>query len=118
MNDSGPETTLVLPELLQGQWSSAMILTYGADLGFFEQRLAGQLAQVPLRLVLGDGRQLRKKLDEAARTGQRLKMANRSYLAAPIRHSRAALARPAHFSSAATALGTDSTPCTDFENRA
>lgn len=92
MNDSAPETTLVLPELLQGQWSSAMILTYGADLGFFEQRLAGQLAQVPLRLVLGDGRQLRKKLDEAARTGQRLK-ANRSYLAAPIRHFRAAHAK-------------------------
>ncbi|MBT2550535.1 hypothetical protein [Arthrobacter sp. ISL-65] len=93
MNDGTPKPTLVLPELLQGQWSSAVILTYGADLGFFEQRLAGQLARVPLRLVLGDGRRLGEKLAEAATTGQRLKMANRSYLAAPIRHSRAAHAK-------------------------
>jgi hypothetical protein len=93
MNDSTPKPTLVLPELLQGQWSSAMILTYGADLGFFERHLAGQLARVPLRLVLGDGRRLGEKLVEAATTGQRLKMANRSYLAAPIRHSRAAHAK-------------------------
>lgn len=93
MNESGPSSTVVLPDVLQGQWSSAIILTYGADLGFFEQRLAGQLAQVPLRLVLGDSRRLSEKLVEAATTGQRLKMANRSYLAAPIRHSKAAHAK-------------------------
>ncbi|MEV7604186.1 hypothetical protein AB0N65_01925 [Paenarthrobacter sp. NPDC089322] len=93
MKDSTPQPTLVLPELLQGQWSSSLILTYGADLGFFEHRLAGQLARVPLRLVLGDGRRLGEKLAEAATTGQRLRMANRSYLAAPIRHSRAAHAK-------------------------
>jgi hypothetical protein len=93
MSESAPNSTLVLPDVLQGQWSSAIILTYGADLGFFEQRLVGQLAQVPLRLVLGDSRRLSERLAEAATTGQRLKMANRSYLAAPIRHSRAAHAK-------------------------
>lgn len=88
-----PNPSLVLPDLLQGQWSSAVILTYGADLAFFEGRLVGQLAQVPLRVLLGDGRRISEKLAEAASTGQRLRMANRSYMAAPIRHSRAAHAK-------------------------
>lgn len=93
MSSTAPDPALVVPDLLQGQWSGAMILTYGADLGFFEARLAGQLAQVPLRIVLGDGTRLTEKLAEAATTGQRLRMANRSYLAASVRHPRAVHAK-------------------------
>ena len=85
--------SLVLPELIQGSWTSAVILTYGADSFFFEGILIGQLAQVPLRAILADGRHVDKTFQEAADTGQRLRMANRTYLAAPIRHARAAHAK-------------------------
>ena len=85
--------SLVVPDRLQGAWTSALILTYGTNLDFFETRLMSQLAQVPLRLILGDGQQLEKTFDEAANTGQRHRMANRAYLVGPIRHPRAAHAK-------------------------
>jgi hypothetical protein len=85
--------TLVLPDLLQGRWSSTVVVTFGADLSFFNAKLVGQLAQVPLRLILADGEQLTRRLHEAATTGQRLPMTNRSYLATPIRHTSAAHAK-------------------------
>ena len=85
--------SLVVPDLLQGTWTSAVILSYGANLAFFESRLMSQLAQVPLRVVLADGHQLDSTFLDAANTGQRLHMANRAYLAGPIRHPRAAHAK-------------------------
>ncbi len=84
---------LVVPELLQGQWSSALILTFGADLGFFESRLLSQLAAVPLRVILADDDRLNEKFTEALETGQRLRRTNRTYLAAAIRHSGSAHAK-------------------------
>ncbi|WP_114201977.1 hypothetical protein [Janibacter anophelis] len=93
MTASTQDSTLVLPDLIQGQWTSAVILTYGADLAFFEAQLMGQLGQVPLRVILSDGQQFTKKLNEAASTGQRLRGLNRSYLGAPIRHMQAAHAK-------------------------
>ncbi|TWE10475.1 hypothetical protein [Rudaeicoccus suwonensis] len=86
-------TSLVVPELLQGQWTTAIISTFGANLTFFESRLMGQLAQVPLRIILADGQQLLRGLEEAARTGQRHRLANKAYVAAPIRHPHAAHAK-------------------------
>lgn len=84
---------LTLPDLIQGQWSSAIILTYGADLAFYEGRLLQQLAQVPLRLVLADERQLAAKFAELGGAGQGLRHANRTYAVTPIRHPRAAHAK-------------------------
>ena len=81
---------VVVPELLQGQWTTALICTFGVNLMFFETRLMSQLAQVPLRIILADGDQLASTLGEAARTGQRHRLANKAYVAAPIRHPRAA----------------------------
>lgn len=86
-------STLVLPDLLQGQWASAVITTFSADLAFFNARLVSQLAQVPLRMILADGERLTQRLHEAATTGQRLRMTNRSYLVTPIRHTSAAHAK-------------------------
>jgi hypothetical protein len=80
----------VVPELLQGQWTTALICTYGVNLAFFETRLMSQLAQVPLRIVLADNEKLASTLGEAARTGQRHRLANKAYVIAPIRHPRAA----------------------------
>ena len=88
-----PRPNLVVPELLQGRWTTALICTFGANLMFFETRLMNQLAEVPLRLVLADNRQLAATLVEASRTGQRHRLANRAYVAAPIRHPRAAHAK-------------------------
>jgi hypothetical protein len=85
--------TLVVPDLLQGQWSAALITTFGADLTFFNAKLARQLSQVPLRMILADGQMLSLRLREAATTGQRLRSIGRSYLAAPVRHAGAAHAK-------------------------
>jgi len=87
---SSPRSDIVIPELLQGQWTAALICTFGADLTFFETRLLGQLAQVPLRILLADHAQLANTLAESARTGQRHRLANKAYVAAPVRHARAA----------------------------
>jgi hypothetical protein len=85
-----PRPKVVIPELLQGQWTTALICTFGVNLTFFETRLMSQLAQVPLRIILADNERLVATLDEAARTGQRHRLANKAYIAAPIRHPRAA----------------------------
>ena len=92
MNEA-PRPDLVLPELLQGQWTTALICTYGADLTFFETRLLSQLAQIPLRIILADNERLASTLEEASRTGQRHRLANKAYVAAPIRHRRSAHAK-------------------------
>ena len=84
---------LVVPEMLQGEWTSMVILTYGASIGFFESRLLRQLAQVPTRLVLADQLSLQGTLDRAGSSGQRLAQLNRTYVIAPIRHPRAAHAK-------------------------
>jgi hypothetical protein len=85
-----PRPSVVIPDLLQGQWTTTLICTFGVNLTFFETRLMSQLAQVPLRIILADDQQLASALGEAARTGQRHRLANKAYVAAPIRHSRAA----------------------------
>ena len=88
-----PRPSVVVPDLLQGQWTTALICTFGVDLTFFETRLLSQLAQVPLRIILADGQRLAATLGEAARTGQRHRLANKAYVAAPIRHHHAAHAK-------------------------
>jgi hypothetical protein len=90
---AAPRRDVVLPELLQGQWTTALICTYVADLTFFENRLLSQLAQVPLRVIMADDERLASTLGEAARTGQRHRLANRAYVAAPLRHPRSARAK-------------------------
>ncbi len=87
---AAPRPDVVIPELLQGRWTTALICTFGADLTFFESRLMIQLAQVPLRIILADNERLAFTLGEAARTGQRHRLANKAYMAAPIRHPRSA----------------------------
>jgi hypothetical protein len=87
---AAPRPSVVVPELLQGQWTTALICTFGVDLMFFETRLMSQFAQVPLRIILADDQQMGSTLGEAARTGQRHRLANKAYVAAPIRHPRAA----------------------------
>ncbi len=90
---SAATASVVLPELIQGPWTSLVVLTYGADLTFFDSHLLRQLSQVPLRIILADSVRLAETLSEAAATGQSHKHANRSYLVAPIRHARAAHAK-------------------------
>ena len=86
-------SSLVVPELIQGSWTSTVILTFGANLSFFESSILRQLGQVPLRAILADGRQLDSTLSEAAAVGAHYRMVNRTYLAAPLRHARAAHAK-------------------------
>ena len=72
-----------------GHVDLVVVMTDGANLGFLESRLSGRLAQIPLRVVLADQNRLEERLLEAAATGQRLRMANRTYVAGSIRHPRA-----------------------------
>jgi hypothetical protein len=90
---SAATAPVALPQLIQGPWTSLVVLTYGADLTFFESHLLRQLSQVPLRILMADDVCLAETLSEAAATGQSHKQANRSYLVAPIRHARAAHAK-------------------------
>lgn len=90
---TAPVPAIQLPDLLQGQWTSVLILTYGVDLDFLERRVLSQLPRVPLRVVLADGVRLAHQFADAARTGQSVRQANRSCLIGPIRHHRAAHAK-------------------------
>jgi hypothetical protein len=93
VTEESASAPISVPDLLQGAWTSMLVLTYGVDLGFLERRLLGQLHRVPLRVVLADAGRLTRRYQEAARTGQRLSMTNRTCLIGPIRHHRAAHAK-------------------------
>ncbi|WP_229402928.1 hypothetical protein [Micromonospora okii] len=84
---------IVVPEQIQGSWTNLVVLTYSAHLDFFETHLLRQLSRVPNRIVLADDRRLADQFATAARSGQRLGQANRTYLAAPIRNPWAAHAK-------------------------
>ncbi|GAA3945412.1 phospholipase D-like domain-containing protein [Actinoplanes auranticolor] len=83
----------VVPEQIQGAWTNLIVLTYSAHLDFFETHLLRQLSRVPNRIILADDRRLADQFATAARTGQRLGQANRTYMAAPIRNPWAAHAK-------------------------
>lgn len=90
----GPQSgSLAIPELLRGDWKVALIVTYGAELGFFESHLATQLHRIPVRLILADDTMLEKTFTAAAQSGQRLSQANRTYAVAPVRNPAAAHAK-------------------------
>lgn len=59
---TAPRPRVVIPELLQGQWTTALICTFGVSLTFYETRLMSQLGQVPLRIILADDEQLASTL--------------------------------------------------------
>jgi hypothetical protein len=104
MTDTATPEAITIPDLLQGPWTSAVVLTYSANLAFFESKLLSQLSQIPLRVILADQRRLADLFTEAADTGQRLRMANRAYVAGPIRHNRAAHAKAIVLTSAKEGL--------------
>lgn len=83
---------LQLPTLFDGDWDSALIVTYGAGLEFYERDLLRQLARARTRIVLADARQVARKLaDPNAR--EQLRQVNRTYVLGPIRIDRAAHAK-------------------------
>lgn len=102
-NTAVPEA-ITIPDLLQGAWTSVVVLTYSANLAFLESRMLSQLSQIPLRVVLADEKRLADRFNEAADTGQRLRMANRTYVAGAIRHNRAAHAKAVLLASATEGL--------------
>ena len=76
-------TGLRLPDQLEGAWESALILTYGADLAFYENALARKLRDsCRNRVVLCDGAAF-QTLCEEQRDGH-LRHLNLRYLAAGI----------------------------------
>lgn len=71
---------LRLPEQLTGAWDHVLILTYGADLPFFENALWSQLASCRNKIILVDGAQYLTHCLEWTGTGA-LRFLNQRYVA-------------------------------------
>lgn len=89
---ASPSIRLALPELLVGGYRSVLILTYSAQLEFYEEVLRRQLATCRNQVILADAIMLAGSVAAAAGGGQ-LRHLNRTYVAAPIAHSHAAHAK-------------------------
>ena len=84
---------LILPNHIQGEWSAAVLLTYTANLSFFESQLLPLLSHVPVRVVLADAEQLKDTFERAKAAGEGLRRTNRTYIVVPIRSRLAAHAK-------------------------
>ena len=87
---TGPR--VAVPTLFDGDWDSALIFTYGADLAFYERDLLRQLHATKNRLVFADHKQMARELLDSE-SGSQLRQVNRSYVLAPLRVDRAAHAK-------------------------
>ncbi len=87
---TGPR--VAVPILFDGDWDSALIFTYGADLAFYERDLLRQLHTTKNRLVFADHKQMARELLDSE-SGSQLRQVNRSYVLAPLRVDRAAHAK-------------------------
>jgi hypothetical protein len=84
---------LKLPEQLDGPWDHVLILTYGADIPFFENALWGQLkTRCRNKIVLADGHRYLEACATYARTGL-VRHLNQRYVAEGIFAPRAAHAK-------------------------
>lgn len=84
---------LKIPEQLRGAWHHVLILTYGANIPFFENALWSQFgARCRNKIILADGRQY---LDACANYAQRglVRSLNQRYIAEGISASRSAHAK-------------------------
>ena len=85
-------TRIRIPAYFDKPWDSVLIVTYGADLEFFERHLLRQLSKARNRIILADGRQITRKW--AGTDGrEQLRQVNRTYVVAPIRVHAAAHAK-------------------------
>lgn len=84
---------LEIPNALEGNWEHCVILTYGADLPFFENALLRQFhASCRNKLVLADGRQFQEACVSYAEA-RMVRGLNRQYVAEGIRSHKAAHAK-------------------------
>src|SRR5258706_14835585 len=70
-----------LPDAFLGKWDHALIVTYGADLPFFERDIWKQFSdQCRNRIILTDGRRYQQICAELARSGM-VRHLNQRYVA-------------------------------------
>lgn len=81
-----------IPPLLDAAWDSALIMTYGADLEFYEQHLLPLLTRSRNRVIFSDGRQTARRLTDSNSRVQ-LRQVNRTYVIAPVHADTAAHAK-------------------------
>ncbi len=81
-----------IPPLLDAAWDSALIMTYGADLEFYEQHLLPLLTRSRNRVIFSDGRQTARRLTDTNSRVQ-LRQVNRTYVIAPLQTGTAAHAK-------------------------
>lgn len=88
-----PQLRLGVPALFtEGRFEQVLILTFGADLEFYERVLRRHFGGFRNQIVLADGQQLARTVTSMAGAGS-LRHLNRSWIAGPIRHSQAAHAK-------------------------
>lgn len=76
---------LNVPQELKGPWDSLLILTFGAQLDFFENALARQLAdRCRNRVILCDGAQYHEICDQVLRSPGFVRHMNQRYLVAGV----------------------------------
>lgn len=81
---TAPSLRIGLPELFaEAKFEQVLILTYGADLEFYERVLRRHFGGFRNQIVLGDGRQLAKAYIGYRSSGV-LRHLNRSWIAAPV----------------------------------
>lgn len=81
-----------IPTLLDAAWDSALIMTYGADLEFYEQHLLPVLTRSRNRVIFSDRRQTARRLTDTNNRVQ-LRQVNRTYVIAPLHADTAAHAK-------------------------
>lgn len=85
--------SLKIPSELEGDWTNALFLTFGADLPFFERALWREFsARCRRKVVLVDGRQFRDACRIYAR-GATVRFMNRRYAVGGVRHPKAVHAK-------------------------
>lgn len=85
-------TRMQVPRLFDGDWDSAIICSYGADLTFFEHDLWRQLHRTKNRIVLADRQQVDRRLRDTGRLNQPRHL-NHSYALARVISDHAAHAK-------------------------
>lgn len=85
-------TELRLPDMFKGSWEHLLILTYGADLPFFENALLRSDFRCKNKVILADGQKFLQACERYARDGL-VRMLNQHYVADGLYVSHAAHAK-------------------------
>lgn len=74
------EEVIKLPEIFKGRWDHLLILTYGADLPYFENAILRSDFRCPNKIILADGQKFLQACERYEKDG-RVRSLNQRYIA-------------------------------------